>query len=182
MRQLTAVVSNVHDRLSRLEGLQLELEYERKAPAYFGRLLRRTRVVRVDTLLDELEKSLTPEEIADLLYLDLLVTGRPLGTGQAEPVWVGVEISKVVDASDVIRRRAAHRAAAQGRPARRGHGRRHLADGRGLRAGTPAPGRDPRGRPRSPLGGGARGRAGGVAPGGQGCPLGALPPPRAQGA
>lgn len=94
--------------MSRMDGELMELSYERRATGYFGRILRRVRVVEVSELLDALETRLAPEEVEELLNLDLLVAGQPRRAEETE-VWPAVEISALVDTEDV--KQAADRAA-----------------------------------------------------------------------
>jgi hypothetical protein len=102
---LTETQQRVQDRLGRLEGRMLEMDYREKAPAYFGRLVRRVRLVSRETFQDELEAQLTDEELYDLLLADVLVGGQ-LGRGpQADPIWLVVEVSAKIDEYDVIRAR-----------------------------------------------------------------------------
>ena len=105
LQALIAAHQKLETRVGRMDGELLEIRYERRATAYFGRVLRRVRVVEVPELLDTLEARLTPEEVDDLLNLDLLVVGRPRRT-EAVPeteVWLAVEVSAVVDTEDVER-------------------------------------------------------------------------------
>jgi hypothetical protein len=86
----------------------LEIKYRDKAPAYFGRILRRARAVSFQELEDDLEK-LPDYERNDLLLLDLLVRGQARTQPDAPEVWLAIEVSAVVDRNDVDRaqRRAA---------------------------------------------------------------------------
>jgi hypothetical protein len=83
----------------------LEMKYRNKASAYFGRLLRKPRVVEPDSLWDDLEAHLSPEEMTDVLLVDLIVRGRPRTQPEAVEVWLAVEVSAVVDWQDVERAR-----------------------------------------------------------------------------
>ncbi len=112
LQALIATMQKFEERLRRLEirvdrmdGELLEIRYERRATAYFGRVLRRVRVVEVPELLDTLEARLTPEEVDEVLNLDLLVVGRPRqpATPEGPEVWLAVEISATVDMEDVER-------------------------------------------------------------------------------
>ena len=81
-----------------------------KAPAYFGRLLRRARVISAEALAEHLEEAeeqgrITEEDRLDALRVDVVVRGR-LKTGEERVL--AVEVSHVVDVNDV--RRAARRA------------------------------------------------------------------------
>jgi len=103
------------DRQGRMLGDLLELKYAQRATGYFGRLLRRIRVVLPGALdpvtEDTLEAHLTHDELLDVLQLDVLAVGRlrqPPVPEEAE-LWLAVEVSAVIDRSDVERaqRRAA---------------------------------------------------------------------------
>ncbi|BCB95959.1 hypothetical protein JZK55_08810 [Dissulfurispira thermophila] len=91
-----------------------ESDFERtvreKAPAYFGRLIRRCRVISFETLADKLEDAVDISLISDkdkdnALLLDAVVSGK-LKTGK--DIILAVEISLKVDVEDV--QRAAQRA------------------------------------------------------------------------
>lgn len=96
-------VERLTDTVGGLKGRVLERTYADRAGAYFGRLLRGLRVVQVHTLEDTLEPALTPKEFHDLLLLDLLVSGRVRHAPDAPDVWLAVEVSAVVDRTDVER-------------------------------------------------------------------------------
>ncbi len=106
---LSESYKRLEDRVGYLMGRSLEQEYREKAPAYFGRLLRRTRTVSPETLDEMLEDSLSAEELNEVLLLDLVVRGRPRLRPEIPEVWLAVEVSAVVDREDVERaqRRAA---------------------------------------------------------------------------
>jgi len=106
LQALIAAHQKLEVRVGRMDGELLEIRYERRATAYFGRVLRRVRVVEVPELLDTLEARLTPEEVDEVLNLDLLVVGRPRRPGampEEREVWLAVEISATVDTEDVER-------------------------------------------------------------------------------
>lgn len=92
-----------------LKGRMLELDYQRKAGAYFGPLLRRTRVYEHHVLADELEPHLSPGELRDALLIDVVIRGLPRIRPELPEVLLAVEVSSVVDREDVnrARRRAA---------------------------------------------------------------------------
>jgi hypothetical protein len=102
-------LARLTDTVGELKGDILELRYSRKAAAYFGRWLRRARVVEVNALEETLETRLTDDEYADLLLLDVLVQGRLRALPDQPEVWLAAEVSTVVDRGDVerARRRAA---------------------------------------------------------------------------
>ncbi|MFQ5767095.1 MAG: hypothetical protein ACE5ID_03820 [Acidobacteriota bacterium] len=111
-RQTEQIVHVLADRQGQMRGELLEMKYTRRAAAYFGRLLRRIRTVLPGQLEvameDSLEQHLTEDELAEVFQLDLLVVGR-LREPEAQEVWLAVEVSAVIDRSDVERaqRRAA---------------------------------------------------------------------------
>ena len=101
--ELKQAQQRTDDKVAKLEGKALEQDYRDKAGAYFGRLMRRVRVVSQETLADFLEDYLSPEEIEDALRIDLVVKGRPRIFSEPEEVWLAIEASVVVDAHDVTR-------------------------------------------------------------------------------
>jgi hypothetical protein len=90
-------------RMDKIIGLQLEQDYARKASAYFGRALRRVKVVSIQEIEDDLAQHLSDAEIAELMLLDLLVRGQPRQQPDAPEVWLAVEISAKVDKKDAVR-------------------------------------------------------------------------------
>jgi hypothetical protein len=99
----------IKDELADVRGRQLELDYRIKAVAFFGGWLRKPAVVEVSDIWDQLEAHLDEIEMRRLTAVDLIVRGQlPKKRGEAE-VWLAVEVSNVVDLSDV--ERAVERAA-----------------------------------------------------------------------
>jgi septal ring factor EnvC (AmiA/AmiB activator) len=103
-------------QLDQMRGEYLELRYERHAGGYFGRLLRRVRVVRPDELDDLLEAgvasgTLAEDDAQDVRLADLIVRGRR--PGEDRDTYLVVEVSAVIDPLDV--ERAVRRAGLLGR-------------------------------------------------------------------
>ncbi|MBC7228141.1 MAG: hypothetical protein H5T61_13085 [Thermoflexales bacterium] len=99
-------LQRLETRMGRIEGRLLEMVYRERATSYFGRVLRRPKVVDLSAILDDLEARLSPDEVDELLNLDLLVTGRPRWPQEAvdQPdIWLAVEVSSTVDVEDVTR-------------------------------------------------------------------------------
>ena len=94
-QRLTDTVDGMKDRM-------LEIVYRERAGAYFGRFLRGMKVVEPHTL-EKLETALTADEFDDLLLLDLLVMGKVRHAPESSEVWLAVEISSVIDGTDVAR-------------------------------------------------------------------------------
>ncbi len=111
-------VDKLENTVGGLKGQMLEMAYRDRAFAYFGRILRRVKVMPIQTLEDTLEAALTSDEFNDLLLLDLLVTGKVRHALESPEIWLAVEISAMVDRHDVDRalrranllRQAGHRA------------------------------------------------------------------------
>ena len=103
LRQLTLRVDAMAVTLAKVNGRTLEGEYREKAPAYFGRWIRRTIVVARTALEEELEERLSDDELHDALLIDLVVRGRLKGGPQSPEVYLAVEVSSVVDREDVSR-------------------------------------------------------------------------------
>lgn len=95
--------------LDQLTEERLERQYRDRAPAYFGRILRRARALSLQDLEAALEPHLTDDEIADALLLDAVVSGRVAGMSDSPQVMLALEVSSVVDRGDIERavRRAA---------------------------------------------------------------------------
>lgn len=99
-----------------LKGDNLERRYREKAPAYFGRLVRRMRVLSAEELAGLLEDAveqgqLTEAEKGEAILTDVVVRGRYQGSG-AE-VYLVIEVSWGVGVHDV--ERAVQRAAVLGK-------------------------------------------------------------------
>lgn len=90
-------------RLDRVVGFQLEKKYRDKAYAYFGRYLRRVRVISLQEIEDELSDRLSEQELSELIPLDLLIRGQPHEQPEGPEIWLAVEVSAVVDRHDVER-------------------------------------------------------------------------------
>ncbi|MDH7485183.1 MAG: hypothetical protein QHJ81_02785, partial [Anaerolineae bacterium] len=105
VRQLAEAQQRMAQEIAGVKGRQLELNYQLRAGAYFGPLLRRVRAFLPVEMEDDLEARLSPEEFRDLLQLDLLVTGQPRYREEAPEVWLAIETSAVIDRSDVERAR-----------------------------------------------------------------------------
>lgn len=99
----------VKNELSSLRGSALETRYTRNAHGYFSRWLRKIRVVlplnSYSSFEDLLEEKLSHEEIRDVLLLDLIVRGRAPQLPEHSEVYLAVEVSAVIDRTDVDRAR-----------------------------------------------------------------------------
>jgi len=102
-QRLTERVDLLTDTVGRMKGTLLEMNYQRKASAYFGLLLRRVKVVDLSSIDDVLTSALTSEELRDMLQIDLLVSGRLRHLPESPEIMLAVEISSVVDRNDVLR-------------------------------------------------------------------------------
>jgi DNA repair exonuclease SbcCD ATPase subunit len=103
--RLTETVSRLEGTVGDIKGRLLEMAYRDKPYAYFGRLLRSIRVVPFTEIEDSLERSLSRDDVDDLLQLDLLLRGRLRDHPERPEVWLAVEVSSVVDKWDVERAR-----------------------------------------------------------------------------
>jgi uncharacterized coiled-coil protein SlyX len=114
-------LERLDDRVGKLDGKMLEIDYARKGPSYFSPIARRLRVVEPGPLADLLDDAvdegrLTEEERRAILRADVVFTGRTRSDGQ--DVYLAVEVSVGIGIHDV--ERAAVRAAyleKLGRPA-----------------------------------------------------------------
>lgn len=101
--------------LAWLKGDSIERKYAERAQSYFGRWMRRIKVVLPGGMDAETEnrltKALTESEYDQLLELDVLIRGqlhRPAALAGQE-LWLALEASAIIDREDV--RRARERAA-----------------------------------------------------------------------
>ncbi len=92
----------VRNRLDDLTGKALEQYYRERAPAIFGRRLRRVRAMAIGQLAELITERLPGPEGDDLFEADLVVSGR-LSTAEQPEVWVVIEVSATVDRFDVER-------------------------------------------------------------------------------
>jgi archaellum component FlaC len=92
----------VRNRLDDLTGKALEQCYRERAPAIFGRRLRRVRAMAIGQLAELITERLPGPEGDDLFEADLVVSGR-LSTAEQPEVWVIIEVSATVDRFDVER-------------------------------------------------------------------------------
>ncbi len=111
MATSTSRFATLVDDLRWLKEDNLECRYRERAPAYFARLIRRTRALTVEELASLLDEAvargaLSEAEAEDVTWADLVVQGRRREDG-AE-VYLVVEISWGVGPQDV--ERAARRA------------------------------------------------------------------------
>ena len=109
-------LSRVEGRLAGLRGDNLEQRYRQHAGGYFGRLLRRARIVSPDELDDLLDEGLATgafdeDSAHDVRLADLVVRGRR--PGEERETFLVVEVSGVVEPADV--ERAVRRAGVLGR-------------------------------------------------------------------
>ena len=79
---LTRTVDTLRDDVGELKGDSLERRYREKASAYFGRVLRRTRVVTDDELSDLLDDAVE-RGVLKLGYTTLPVVGGKAVTREA---------------------------------------------------------------------------------------------------
>ncbi|MFZ5808586.1 MAG: hypothetical protein ACOY16_04810, partial [Chloroflexota bacterium] len=99
-------VQRLTDRVAKLDGRMLEMDYHRKASSYFGRLVKRAQVIDVNDLEDLLVSKVPFDQIEDITRLDLVVRGqlRPIFNWKTDQeVWLAVEISVMIDRQDVER-------------------------------------------------------------------------------
>ena len=94
-------LAGVESKLGGLDGKMLE--FDRKAPAYFGRWLRRPRVVSHERLWERLEPHLSAEQRQDALLIDLVVEGQAYEEPGKPTRYLAVEVSSVCDSHDVER-------------------------------------------------------------------------------
>ena len=99
-------VKKLKDDVSALKGSDFERQVRERAPSYFGRLIRKCRVVLPERVADVLEEAvergvISDEEMEDALNVDLVVEG--ILKSNKENVLLVCEISYTADTTDVQR-------------------------------------------------------------------------------
>lgn len=96
----------LEQRMDRLMGDEAERRFRGHAPAYFGHLLRRVRVVDRSALADEIDDAIDAGTFAEadrdpLLLLDVVVRGRDVKT--REERYLAAEVSVGIGEGDILR-------------------------------------------------------------------------------
>jgi hypothetical protein len=104
--ELLAWQPRVESRLGDLDGRLLELDFDRKGPAYLGPIARRLRVIESGPLADMLDDAvdegrLSPDERNAILRADVVMSGRRRTDSQ--DIYLVVEVSAGVRTHDVER-------------------------------------------------------------------------------
>ena len=104
--QLQTDMKTVKDDVAQLKGENLERRYRERAPAYFGRLIRKAQVVTAEELSALLEDAegrrvLSASDRDEVGWADLVIRGR--WRADDRHVMVLAEISSIVDRHDVLR-------------------------------------------------------------------------------
>ena len=107
MEAMDRRIARIEGRLSVADGFLQEHKYRTHPGAYFGKIIRKARVVPVEDLYDLLEAALTDDEYDEVLPVDMILKGC-LRELPGQIVYLAVEVSVVVDRDDV--RRAERRA------------------------------------------------------------------------
>lgn len=104
--ELTQTVETLTDHVAELRGKSLEADYRTKAYAYFGRLLRRVRILSPDELASLLDNAvdtgvLSDDQAHEIFLADAVVRGRRQEDGTE--AYLVVEVSWGVGPQDVER-------------------------------------------------------------------------------
>ena len=113
MDQMAELLKEFHGRLlslekrtDRLTGDEAERRFQARAPAYFGHLLRRARVIDNSDLGTQVDDAIDSGTFAEadresLLMLDVVVRGRDVET--REDRYLAVEVSSGIGETDILR-------------------------------------------------------------------------------
>jgi prefoldin subunit 5 len=107
LRQTNAKLQHLTIRVDSLGGRAIEAQFRDRADAYFGHILRRSRLVKPDSLLG-VEDALDSGAMTDLEYnglrlLDAIVQGRDTREAGGPETLLALEVSLRIDNEDVIR-------------------------------------------------------------------------------
>ncbi len=103
LNKLIQRVDRIEVKLGGLVGDNLERKYRERAFAFLGQVLRPVHSVPLQDLLPQLEARLTEAEVDELLPLDVLLRGQVRHLPSRPEIWLAMEVSAVVDQSDVER-------------------------------------------------------------------------------
>ncbi len=98
-------LDNQDNQIGMLIGESMESRYRNHIGAFFGRVLKRARVVSLHSLEEELETRLSDDEVVELLLLDLLARGNLKNHPERPTIWLALEISATINTNDVTRAR-----------------------------------------------------------------------------
>jgi uncharacterized protein (UPF0335 family) len=101
--ELVEMTRRHEDSIGQLRGWYLESKARDRAPAVFGPWLERVRLAPVDEIRRRVLPVLGKEGLRRILAADVIVSGRADDLPNAPTVWLVVEVSAVVDPSDVAR-------------------------------------------------------------------------------
>ena len=106
LKGLDARFVSLETGMDRLMGDEAERRFRSHAPAYFGSLLRRIRVVDRSSLADEIDDAIDGGTFAEadrdpLLLLDVVVRGRDIAT--REERYLAAEVSVGIGEGDILR-------------------------------------------------------------------------------
>ena len=112
LRNIDARFPALEKRVDRLTGDAAERRFRNRAPACFGHLLRRIRVVDSSALADQVDDAIESGTFAEadrepLLLLDVVARGRDVETREEQ--YLAAEVSSGIGETDILR--AADRAA-----------------------------------------------------------------------
>ncbi|MGQ9768691.1 MAG: hypothetical protein ACUVSS_15570, partial [Anaerolineae bacterium] len=103
LNKLIMRVDRIEVKLGGLVGDNLERKYRERVFAYLGQVLRPVHSVSLQDLLPQLEARLTEAELDELLPLDVLLRGQVRELPDRPEIWLAMEVSAVVDQTDVER-------------------------------------------------------------------------------
>jgi len=101
--ELVEMTRRHEDSIGQLRGWYLESKARDRAPAVFGPWLERVRLAPVDEIRRRVLPVLGKEGLRRIMAADVIVSGRADDLPNAPTVWLVVEVSAVVDRSDVAR-------------------------------------------------------------------------------
>lgn len=99
-RRLDRLESDVSD----LQGWRLEDHYQKNGAVYFGRLLKRSRILPKEVLADHLNEVLDETEYKKAILIDVVVKGK-LQTSQQtlQEIYLALEVSRTINPDDISR-------------------------------------------------------------------------------
>lgn len=110
VERLDKSVERLDRTLQTVRGSELEQRYTRHAPGYFGKWLRRIKVIHPYGVMPEFEdllyNQLSNEEVHEILLLDAILRGNLHQPTTRPEIYLALEVSVTIEAHDVQRAQA----------------------------------------------------------------------------
>ena len=102
--QIEGRLLRLENGVADLQGWQLEDRYQKNGAVYFGKLLRKSRIVRKEVLADHLYDVLNESEFESALLIDVVVKGKlQVAEDSFREIYLALEVSRTIKPEDITR-------------------------------------------------------------------------------